>query len=198
LGLLERQSGPILEDYEKDAPSAAADEEPWSCPLPLPPLQPAKGKAERLTQALQSEVSYLLPWYGEAIRTKGRTLFGLSGLTVESVSDMSGFVAAFAAGESPAPPDGTVGPMPAALRAIIDDLKTLYLEAAAAQPGKELPDPYRLNGWLYHETRFGALLYDIRDRLAREAEAASTAPQSGRPPAIAIIPNAFRDRPMTG
>jgi hypothetical protein len=71
----------VLEDYPHDAPSISDDDEPWSCPLPLPPLEPAATEAERLSQGLQSEVSFLLPWYGEAKRRKGRTLFGLSGLT---------------------------------------------------------------------------------------------------------------------
>ncbi|HLF77550.1 MAG TPA: hypothetical protein VJB57_08660 [Dehalococcoidia bacterium] len=143
---------------------------------------------------MQSEVAFLLPWYGEALQQKGRTLFGLSGLTIDDALDMAAFVASFAAGETPSPPAGAKEPMPAVLRSIVDDLKTLYLEASAAQPGKAAPGPTELNRWLYHETRFGDLLYEMRDRLAREAEAAATPAQPGRPP-VAIIPNAFRDRP---
>jgi hypothetical protein len=81
------------------------------------------------------------------------------------------------------------------LRSIVDDLKTLYLEAASAQPAKQAPGPSELNRWLYHETRLGGLLYEIRDRLAREAEQAGTTNPPGRPPPVAVIPNAFRDRP---
>jgi hypothetical protein len=196
LGLFERTSGPVLEDYGNDAPtSTSLDDEPWSCPLPLPPLLPAATEAERLTQALQSEVAFLLPWYGEALQRKGRTLFGLSGLTVDDALEMASFVAAFAAGEAPTPPAGAKEPMPAVLRSIVDDLKTLYLEASSAQPGKTAPGPAELNRWLYHETRFGDLLYEIRDRLAREAEASATPGQPARPPLVAVVPNAFRDRP---
>jgi hypothetical protein len=195
LSLFERTPGPVLEDYEHDAPASAQDDESWSCPLPLPPLEPATTEAGRLTQALQSELSFLLPWYQEALARRGRTAFGLSGLTVDDAMDMAAFVAAFAAGETPEPPAGAADKMPAALRSIVDDLKTIYLEAAAAQPGQTAPGPSELNTWLYHDTRFGDLLYEIRDRLAREAEAAGVPAQPGRPPPVAVIPNAFRDRP---
>jgi hypothetical protein len=196
LALFERESGPVLEDYPHDAPAAvSAEDEAWSCPLPLPPLEPATNEVQRLTQALQSEAAFLLPWYGESLRQKGRSLFGLSGLSIEDAMDMAAFVAAFAAGEPVAPPAGAKEPMPAALRSIVDDLKTLYLEAAAAQPGTRAPGPAELNRWLYHETRFGDALYAIRDRLAQEAEASATPGQPARPPLVAVVPNAFRDRP---
>jgi hypothetical protein len=101
-------------------------------------------------------------------------------------------LAAFAAGETPDLPATPADAPPLTLRVIVDDLKTLYLEAAAVQPGKELPDPYALNRWLYHETRLGDVLYRIRDRLAVEAEAADP---ENRPPPVAIIPNMYRNRP---
>jgi hypothetical protein len=102
------------------------------------------------------------------------------------------FVAAWAAGGSPAAPLGTNEQGTAALRSAVDDLKSLYLEAAAEQPRRRLPAPTELNRWLYHETRFGAALYDLRDRLAA---AAAGDPQT-RP--VALVPNAFRDRPAAG
>jgi hypothetical protein len=196
LSLFEQAAGPVIVDYERDAPeSSGPEDEPWSCVLPLAPVEPAATEAERLTQALQSEVAFLLPWYNESFRRRGRTLFGLSGLTVEDVPEMAAIVATFAAGETPVLPPATKEPLPAALRPIVDDLKTLYLEGAASQPGKSAPGPSGLNRWLYHGTRFGHLLYAIRDRLAHEAEAAAAASgQPARPP-IALIPNAFRDRP---
>jgi hypothetical protein len=197
LATFEEPAGPVIRDYPHDAPAVSDDDEPWSCSLPLPPLESAATEAERLTQALQSEVTFLLPWYGEALQRNGKTLFGLSGLTTDDVPAMAAFVAGFAAGDTPGPPVGAREPMPAALRSVVDDLKTLYLESAAAQPGKASPGPAELNRWLYHETRFGAALYDIRDRLAREAEAADQPNQPGRPPPVALVPNAFRDRPDT-
>ena len=38
LGLFEKPSGPIIEDYPIDAPRRADEDELWACPLPLPPL----------------------------------------------------------------------------------------------------------------------------------------------------------------
>jgi hypothetical protein len=198
LATFERSAGPVLDDYERDAPEAVVDtDEAWSCPLPLPPLEPGLTEADRLAQALQSEALFLLPWYNQALKQRRRTQFGLSGLSIDDVPEMAEYVARLAAGEQVAPPKGMREPMPAALRSIVDDLKTIYLEAASAQPGASAPGHSELNRWLYHETRLGGALYDLRDRLAREAEAERSrlAPEAPRRPLPALIPNAFRDRP---
>ncbi len=193
LAVLGAPAGPAIVDYPHDAPSRPDDADPWSCTLPLPPLPEAGSVAERLAQGLESETAMLLPWYAESLRRRGRTAFGASRLDVETTPEMAAFLAGLAAGDDPAPPAGTDGPRNAVLRAIADDLKTLYLEAAAAQPGKGRPEAHELNRWLYHETRLGDVLYRIRDRLAAVAQAApSDAP---RLPPVALIPNVYRERP---
>ena len=190
LAVLEETSGPVIVDYERDVPSEDIDIA-WACALPLPPLPEADGEAERLAQGIEAEVNFLLPWHAEFARRNGRTLYGLANLRIEDAPRLGTFLAAFAVGETPPLPEGTSGTLPTALRPIIDDLKTLYLEAASVQPARGMPDPYRLNGWLYRETRLGDLLYRVRDRLSRESEAA---PSDAGPPAVAIIPNLYRNR----
>ncbi len=164
LHLLEREAGPVLEDYPHDAPAAEAGEV-WGCPVALPAPEPAETEAGALRQRLLNEVSLLRPWYDEAARSLGRSAVGLSGLDADSMEEIAAFLAAFAAGDSPEPPQGACETMPALLRFLADDLRAYYFEAAAAQPGRVSATSTQLNDWLYGRTAFGDTLYRLRDRL---------------------------------
>ena len=191
LDLFEAPSGPALADYPIEAPDHGQAEQVWSCTLPLPPLPEAMTPQEHLRQAFTQEAGLLAPWYGEALRTHGHSAFGLAGLPAESVEDMVAFVGGYATGETPALPEGIEGAELQMLRYIVDDLKSFYLEAAAGQPGGANTTAYQLNRWLYHDTWFGRALYDLRDRLVREAEERND-PARGR---VALVPNLYRQRP---
>jgi hypothetical protein len=191
LDLFSQPSGPVLVDYPDDAPDYGQSEQLWSCTLPLPPLPEASTPEERLRTCLLQEVGLLSPWYAEARSKHGHSAFGLAGLPPERVEDMAGFVAAYAVGETPPLPEDIEGPDLQMLRFMADDLKSYYLEAASMQPGGEAATAYQRNRWLYHDTWFGRALYDIRDRLTREAEEQGD-PARGR---IALVPNLYRQRP---
>ncbi|HET7056729.1 MAG TPA: hypothetical protein VFI12_09720 [Thermomicrobiales bacterium] len=191
LDLFAEPSGPVLRDYPIDAPARAAGDEPWSCELPLPPLEDASTPEDRLRVSFLQEIGLMRPWYEEALREHRRTAIGLSGLSPDRIDEAATFVAAWATGETPPLPDGVAGPELGALRFIADDLKSFYLEAASVQPGAGTAMSRELNAWLYHGTWFGQALYDVRDRLTREAEAMND-PARGR---IALVPGAFRERP---
>jgi hypothetical protein len=170
----------------------------WACALPLPPLEPAATPAEALKQALLLEVGMLTPWYAESRRRRGRTTFQLSGLTPDQAPAIAAFLAGMAAGESPEPPPGLVDPMPQAIRSMADDLKSYYTEAVNEQPGAPPPGGVRMWRWLYHETRLGRVLYDLRDRFAAELRARTEANHgqapAGPPPPL-LIPVRFTQRP---
>jgi hypothetical protein len=188
LRLLERDAGPVLEDYPYDAPAAEGGE-PWACPIELPAPEPAETEAEALRQRLLGEVALLRPWYDEAVRSLCRSAVGLSGLGADSMEEIAAFLAAFAADDSPSPPDGATESMPALLRFVTDDLRAYYFEAAAAQPGRSSPTSTELNDWLYGETAFGDTLYRLRDRLT-----GSDNPMEKGMVAF-IIPTAYYKRP---
>ncbi len=185
LRLLERETGPVLEDYPHDAPTSEAVEG-WACAVALPAPGPPESGPDAVRQTLLNEVSLLHPWYDEAKRARGRTAVGLSGLDIDEIA---GFLAAFAAGESPSPPDGAAEQMPLLIRFLSDDLKAFYMEAATAQPGRAFPTSDEINGWLFHETAFGDVLYRVRDRLAGS--------EDGREKAVAggVIPFLYAQRP---
>ena len=187
LDLFNRDSGPVLEDYPHESPEPASSADEWACALPLPPLQEGGSASERATQMVQAEMAQLRPWYDEARQRTGRTAFNSSGLEPDAADDMVAFLAEFSTGGDVTPPEGVAEPMPAAVRVIVDDLKTFYLEAAAAQPGKVPPGSAEMNGWFFSETKLSSVLYDIRDRLAAELA------EGQRP--MAIIPGLYSKRP---
>jgi hypothetical protein len=182
LGLFSRESGPVLEDYPHDSPVTHEMDMAWSCALPLPPLEPAATPGDALAQSLLQEVGNLAPWYAESIRRRGRTTFGLSGLTADDMDAIAEFLARKAAGEDPEPPEGLTDPMPQAIRYMVDDVKAYYMEAANEQPGASAPGGVRMWTWFYHETRMGQVLYDLRDRFAAERAAATEANGGEAPP----------------
>jgi hypothetical protein len=165
LGLLARESGPVLEDFPEDAPGKGPGDEPWACPLPLPPLPAPANEAEALRQQLQAEVRRLQPWHQEAVRAFGRTAIGLSGLGSERMDELASLVADAAFDRVAAAPTGAKLEMPLLLRFAVDDLRAFYMEAAAAQPAVVKPGPDDLDRWLYWNTALGDALYRARDAL---------------------------------
>lgn len=198
LALFSRESGPVLEDYPHDSPVTEEMDAVWTCELPLPPLDPAATPGDALAQSLLQEVGGLAPWYAESIRRRGRTTFGLSGLTADRMDEIVEFLGRMAAGEDPAPPEGLADPMPQAIRFMVDDVKAYYMEAANEQPGAAPPGGARMWTWFYHETRMGQALYDLRDRFAAEL-AERTEANGGQappgPPPPNMISARFAKRP---
>ena len=200
LSLFDRPSGPIIEDYPHESPESAETDAAWSCTLPLPPLPPASTPAEALKQSLLQEVGSLEPWYAESVRRLERTTFGLSGLTADSIPEIAAFMADVAGGEHPDLPSGISDPHYIAIRYMAEDMKAYYMEAAAEQPGAAPPGGVAMWTWIYHDTRLGQVLYDLRDRLAAE-HTEKTAANGGEPPPGPPPPNPisgrFAERPDT-
>lgn len=189
LGLLERDEGPILEDFPDDAPEGAAEEGSWACPLPLASAEAPANMDEALRKQLQAEVSRLRPWYEEAVKKHGRTAVGVSGLDADRMPELAGMLTEAALDEEIEAPEGATTPMPVLLRHAADDLKAYYMEAAAAQPSAKPPSPDEINRWLLGETRLGETLYRARDTMAASESAAL------KGLARAMVPAAYRERP---
>ncbi|MBM3491152.1 MAG: hypothetical protein FJX68_12015 [Alphaproteobacteria bacterium] len=153
LRLLERASGPVLEDFPDDEP-ATPEMEGWACPVNLPaPPQP-----DGLLPAVVAEIERLRPWYELARERRGRTTFGASGLAAEDTARyLSGYL------DDPAPPNPRPEVKPAdLLKLASEDLKAFYFEAAAAQPGASGD---RLADWFWAETAAGRLHFALQKRL---------------------------------
>jgi hypothetical protein len=161
LRLFERASGPVLEDFPEDAPAAESDAESgFACPVSF-----AKAVDDRdPAAAMLGEIAQLAPWYDLALGRRGRTSFGISGLSIE---DAARHAASYLNGASVPtqgegrlaktllPPQGKGwdggGLTPGVqLKRACDDIKTYYYEAAAAQPGNL--SPRAIDAWFWRET----------------------------------------------
>lgn len=161
LRLLEAESGPVLADYEEDAP--AADEQDagaFVCPVSF------SGPAveDGLAGELQREVAQLAPWHELAGRKRGRTTATLSGLAPAA---MVKFVTDFIADPATRSYRDDV-PVVLALRLVTQDLKAYYLEAVAVQPGARAALDAR--EWFWRSTAAGQAFLRLRDACLAHAD----------------------------
>lgn len=157
LGLLDADSGPVLEDYPEDVPVEARidDMTGMVCPIDLPP--PPSDDSEAM-EALLAEIGRMQPWYEMAVEQRGRTTVGVSELEIDEAAR---FVAAFVEnGAAPSPrPEVETGPM---LKHACEDLKAFYSEAMSAQPG--MSTSLAVEHWLWNETALGRILWQLREQ----------------------------------
>ncbi len=161
LRLFERPSGPVLEDFP-DAPPGTGDDtdtEGWACPVNFAPPADDLGDADRVYQALMQEVNLLRPWYAEAVKTLGRSMFGISGSTPEEIARVIADVLVDPAGTAPPIAGEALG---TGFKRMADDMRYFYTEAAIARPDRRRTDVDVAN-WLWGETTLGKVLVAIRD-----------------------------------
>ncbi len=161
--LLATATGPTIVDYPHDVPDEAGPEA-WACPLNLVPESTGS-----LSERLLIEVARLRPWAIETRRSRGRTMFGVSGAGPEQVDVVAEVLAELAEGGAVTTmPDGDVEwafEMPVLVRHLADDLRTFYHEAIAAQPGPTAPNHDALNDWIFSSTVLGEVFTAIADHL---------------------------------
>src|SRR4029453_8267447 len=115
--------------------------------------------ADLLRAALQREISQLRTWYDLAVTRRGRTTVGASRLSPE---EMGTFIGAFLDGQALPNPRSDV-PLAALFRYAVEDLKTYYCEALAAQPGNSTADSTTLADWFWRETTAGRVLFAVQE-----------------------------------
>ena len=153
LGLLERDAGPVLEEFAEDAPYEDLGDVPaaLNCPVSFPRMRTDGSVSERLAD----EIAQLQAWHEVAVQHNGRTTLGVTGLSAWLPDNPQ---APFRAGLAPA----------GALKLAADELKTFYYEAKAVQPGRRAPaDVLR---WFWLDTAAGATFVALRDMAARSAD----------------------------
>ena len=153
LGLLAAESGPVLADFDEDAPGGGSgDMSGWVCPVNLP-APPADAKSD-LRQALEAEMVSLQPWHDLHREKKKRSIVGVDGLSIEeTVALITGFLE-----DSSIASPREDRPLAQMLKFAAENLKAWYFEAAAAQPGgtsRQLAD------WFWKETAGGRTLLQM-------------------------------------
>lgn len=158
LGLLEAESGPVLEDYPEEAPQEETGSEPFACPVSFAPAAvDESGSTEGLLGAFQQEASQLRTWYDLALTQNSRTTVGTSGLTPE---ESVALIADFIRGRE-IPGLHSKQDLAAALRMAVQDLKAYYFEAVAAQPGRQ-GTKNELEDWFWGQTAAARVLNELR------------------------------------
>lgn len=162
LELFEREGPPpILEDFPDDAPGGSMDMTGWTCPIPLP--NPVDTETPELLSAVLSEIDGLAPWHQMALESRGRTVTGVLGV---SIQDVASFLHGILDGV-PASPKENV-PVGEAFRQGCEELKSFYAEAATAKPGaassRDLAD------WFWGGTSAGRLLLALHPAALRSVD----------------------------
>jgi hypothetical protein len=164
LRLLESGQGPVLEDFPEDAPHNDLGEQPegLTCPVSFPLMSSEGSLGERLA----AEVAQLQAWHELAVRRRGRTTLGVTGLKPGEIAEFlatwltNAPRATFRAGVSAAD----------ALKRACDELRAYYYEAKSVQPGRHTSAA--MQDWFWTETAAGQVLLEIRARAAGSDDAA--------------------------
>jgi len=159
LKLLEAPEGPVLRDFEEEAPDSAVVDVVWACPVNLTRTEADLSTTAAMQAAVRREMTELRPWYDLALKTQQRTTVGVSGLEMEQIVE---FVGAFLDG-TPENPRQDIA-LAYSLNFAVDDLKSYYYEAAAAQPGDLAPTSSDLDGWFWEQTDAAKMLLAIKGR----------------------------------
>jgi len=155
LALLERPSGPILEDFPED-----------EAPVPLAQASglTATARAVPATDPAD-EVTALRPFYERWLQAHdGRTAVGLCGVPQRRWRGVVRLLQAYARGE-----EGDLAERPADvalpqfLRYCVDDLKAFYYEARMAQRGDATETD--LHTWFWTDTAMGRLVPEVARRM---------------------------------
>lgn len=162
LRLLERESGPVLEDFPEDAPAGKLTPPPENlvCPVSFPTTK-AEGT---LAEKLLDEVAQLQAWHAVAASHRSRTTLGVTGLPL---MDVAHYLSKWLGANPPPPYRNDISPGEA-LKHACDELKAFYYEAKSVQPGTHSSES--LQDWFWLETAGGAAIRQIRGIAAKSAE----------------------------
>ncbi len=160
--LFDAESGPVLQDFPDDAPEQAGGLNPEDmdglvCQIALPKRPDPDAPTSELGRAIIKEIAALAPWYDLAVRTRGRTTVGPSGLSIDTAAK---HLAAFLQDQSATAPRDDI-PAGRVLKLAYEDMKAYYAEAITVQPG--FGTSARVEDWLFNETAFGKALWQLRD-----------------------------------
>jgi len=159
LNLLNAEGGPVMEDFQEEAPVSETGGTPLACPVSFKGKEEELSDSQKLAVALKSEIAGMRNWYDLAREKRGRTTVGASGLDMNQVGD---FICEFLLGNTPENPLPDLG-FGYAVNLVVDDLKAYYYEALTAQPGQDALTAEAVNRWFWKDTVASKALYALRD-----------------------------------
>lgn len=165
LSLLERQQGPVLEDYPKDAKEDEAAQAPMACPVNFSKPAPEQNSMAELFQKFRQELNLMQTWHALACEKNNRSTAGVSTLSPDEIGELfCNFV------------DGKVEEkqlngqkLSDMLRMAAEDLKTCYFEGVSAQSGQSTSAAI-LNDWFWSETHAALVINEARKKCLQHNE----------------------------
>ena len=161
LGLLERNDGPILEDFPDQPPGVSSSDEPeegWACPINLAPPMDNLSDSEKLIAGLKQEFALLRPWHDESVKSQnGRTMVGVTEMPPEDIPEFLVNFIDTPDMDSPLKDED----LPMAIKRTVDDIRYFYYEAALARPGNATD--IEVANWFWGETLIGKVVLMVRD-----------------------------------
>ena len=153
LALLERPDGPaILEDFPDEAPGIGPNEMTgWSCPISFPTPDATDDPA--ILTTILGEIASLIPWHILAEETRGRTSVGAASVEIKASAR---FLHTLLEGGGDADNPSESLSLGEAFRSASEDMRTFYMEAATARPGRI--SSHELADWFWGDTGAGQLL----------------------------------------
>ncbi len=157
LDLLERPSGPVLEDFPEEAPDLEKSPVQVVCPVQFQSRSNKEEGDSRLMEDFNAEILQLRNWYERALKTRNRTTTGISGLsTAEAAELVSRFIEDETREALMAEED-----LVDRIRMACEDLKAYYFEAVSAQPGQPT-DSESLANWFWGQTHAARVIHEMR------------------------------------
>lgn len=158
--LLDRETGPVLEDYPEDIYSGQD----------INLAQAGSVSQPKVSDDVAFEVTSLRPYYEQWVSAHaGRTNVGVTRVDQRRFRGLVRLLEGYAGGrEVDVPEWNREVQLPQFVRWSADDLKAFYLEARMQQK----PDAsfQELNEWLWGETALSNLLRTVRDRMRAQAD----------------------------
>jgi len=159
--LLERETGPVLEEYPFDIEDIEGEGSPLACPVDFSKRPELLSKSEVLKSALLNEIGTMQTWYEVACRQASQStqsLTGLSNLTSIEIAEL--FVDFL---DNKIEEEETGGhKLSDILRLAAEDIKAFYFKAVSVQPGQST-HPETLADWFWGETLAAAAINEVRE-----------------------------------
>jgi hypothetical protein len=158
--LLEREKGPVLEDYPEDVYAGQDINLAQASSVPQPEVVPD----------VAFELTTLRPYYEQRVAASaGRTAVGVTGVDQRRFRGLVRLLEAYAEDREIDVPEWNKNvPLPQFVRWAADDLKAFYLEARLQQ--KPAAPFQELNDWLWSQTALSNLLRAVRDRMRAQGD----------------------------
>lgn len=159
LSLLERENGPVLEDFPKDAKEDDTEQAPMACPVNFAKPAPEQNSMDELFQKFRQELNLMQTWHALACEKTGRSTAGVSKFSPEAIGEL--FCNFIVGSLEETQLNGQK--ISDVLRMAADDLKTCYFEGVSAQPGQST-GAATLNDWFWGETHAALVINEARKK----------------------------------